>query len=161
MKLPVFTLLIALGAASLLAQAPEQPAAGPPSSDLGFTYSVPHNWEVLSAPETMAQKKAEASRNAVSEEEKKGLACLEPVLTARDGRSGSVLSVQALPYACFGHEMSPDDLPGFASGALEGLKQNFDVGESVSATYVLGTHRMYDQSRQGHHQGSSRGAVYR
>jgi hypothetical protein len=138
--------ILALGLSPiLLAQSPSpaQSPAGPHSIDLGFTYSVPHDWEVLNAPPTMDQQKSEASRNAATDEEKKGLACLEPVLTARDRKSGSVLSVEALPFACFGHEMTNDDLPGFAAGAPEVLRQSFDLGDPVFASYVLGTHNMW------------------
>ena len=139
MKAAILILLLACSGTALRAQ----PAAGAQSADLGFTYSVPHDWEVLSAPPTVSQTKAAASQTAGTEEEKKGLACLEPVLTARDSKSGSILSVEALPFACFGQAMTNDDLPGFAAGAPEVLKQNFDLGEPVTATYVLGTHSMW------------------
>lgn len=137
-------LSIALAGAIALAQAPGPSSpAGTGAADLGFTYSVPHDWEVLSAPPTMDQTKAQASQNAGTDEEKKGLACLEPVLTARDTKSGSVLSVEALPFACFGQAMTNEDLPGFAAGAPEVLKQSFDLGQPVTATYALGSHSMW------------------
>ena len=104
---------------------------------------MPHDWEVLACRPRWTRRSPKASQNAATDEEKKGLACLEPVLTARDRKSGSVLSVEALPFACFGHEMTNDDLPGFAAGAPEVLKQSFDLGEPVIATYVLGTHSMW------------------
>ncbi len=139
--------ILALGLSVVVSSAqspsPAQPPAAVQSADLGFSYSVPHDWEVLGAPPTLDQKKSEGSQNAATDVEKKGLACLEPVLTARDRKSGSVLSVEALPFACFGHEMTNDDLPGFAAGAPEVLKQSFDLGEPVFATYVLGTHSMW------------------
>lgn len=145
MKAVPFIVALGFWAAALPAQSPSpsQPTAGTHSADLGFTYNVPHDWEVLSAPPTLEQQKSEASRNAATDDEKKGLACLEPVLTARDRKSGSVLSVEALSFDCFGHEMTNDDLPGFAAGAPEVLKQSFDLGEPVFATYVLGTHNMW------------------
>jgi len=144
MKRAVLTALLAFPVAALMAQAPPaQPAAGAQSGELGFTYKVPNEWEVLSNPGTVGQTKSEATQNAGTEEEKKGLACLEPILTARDRKSGSVLSVEALPFACFGHQMTNDDLPGFASGAPEALKQNFDIGDPVFGSYALGSHRMW------------------
>jgi len=145
MKAQPFIVLLGLSAAVFVAQSPSpaQPQAGTHSADLGFSYSVPHDWEVLSAPSSVDQQKSEASRNAATDEEKKGLACLEPVLTARDRKSGSILSVEALPFACFGHELTNEDLPGFAASAPEVLKQSFDLGEPVFATYVLGTHSMW------------------
>jgi len=143
MKMALFIVVVGLLGALGAAQAPTQPATGTKSAELGFSYSVPQNWEVLTLPAEMEQKKAEASQNAASEDEKKGLACLEPVLTARDRNSGSILSVEALPFACFGHQMTNDDLPGFAAGAPEGLRQTFDLGEPVVAMYALGTHSMW------------------
>jgi hypothetical protein len=124
-----------------LSQAPDPPAAKAP--DLGLSYSVPSDWEILSMAPALERKKSEVSQSAATDDEKKGLACLQPVLTARDRKSGSILSVEALPFACFGHEMTNADLPGFAAGAPEVLKQNFDLGPPVTATYVIGTHSMW------------------
>ena len=138
MKAAILILLLACSSAALRAQ----PAAGAPSGDLGFTYNVPHNWEVLGTS-AMVQQKSTVSQSAGSDEEKKGVACLEPVLSARDRNSGSILYVEALPFECFGHEMTNADLSGFAAGAPEALKQSFDMGEPVTATYVLGTHSMW------------------
>lgn len=144
MRPAIFTVVLAASGGALWAQSPAvQPAAATQGSDLGFTYSVPSDWEILSTPPTMAAARSEASQNAATDEEKKGVACLEPVLTARDQRSGSILSVQALPFACFGKAMTSEDLPGFASGAPEVLKQSFDMGQPVTATYALGTHYMW------------------
>jgi len=140
MKAAVYAIALIFSASPLL---PSQSAGPVVSGDLGFSYRVPSDWEVLGTPPTMAQAKSEASQNAGTEEEKKGLACLEPVLTARDSKSGSVLSVQALPFACFGHPMTNEDLPGFAAGAPEVLKQTFDLGEPMTATYALGSHSMW------------------
>ena len=143
MKAALLTTILGLPFTVSAAQMrPAQPAAAQ-SGDLGFTYSVPPDWEVLSAPPTLDQKRSEASQNAASDDEKKGVACLQPVLTARDRKSGSILSVEALSFACFGHEMTNEDLPGFAAGAPEVLKQSFDVSEPVFATYTLGTHNMW------------------
>jgi len=136
-------LLAVFSAASPGQQAPSRPAPDSPSNDLGFTYSVPKGWELLDTPATLAQQQAEASQSAASEEEKKGVACLQPVLMARDQNSGSILFVEALPFGCFGHVMTSEDLPGFTAAAPEVLKQSFDVGDPVHVTYALGTHNMW------------------
>jgi len=143
MKTVPILLLALFSAASPAHVSPAQPATGTRSSDVGFTYNVPNDWEVLGTPSTLAQAKSEASQNAATEEEKKGLACLEQILTARDLKSGSILSVEALPFACFGQQMTEDDLPGFAAAGPEGLKQNFDLGKSVTGSYTLGSHKMW------------------
>lgn len=135
--------MVVFSAASPGQQTPSGPAPGTASNDLGFTYSVPKGWELLDTPATLAQQRTEASQNAANEEEKKGVACLEPVLMARDQSSGSILFVEALPFGCFGHVMTNDDLPGFVAAAPEVLKQSFDVGDPVHVTYALGTHNMW------------------
>jgi len=144
MKPAIRMTLLAFFCAALTAQAPPaQPTAGASSSDLGFTYKIPDDWELLTTPATMAQARSEASQAAGSEEEKKGVACLQPVLSARDPKSGSILSVEALPFACFGQQMTENDLPGFADAGPEALKQSFDLGKSVTGSYVLGSHKMW------------------
>ncbi len=143
MKELLLIVVLALSGACCPAPSSAQTPAASPSSKLGFSYTVPSDWEIVASQADMDQKKAEASQNAGTDEEKKGLACLEPILTARQPKTGSVLLVEALPFDCFGHELSKDDLPGFAAGAPEVLKQNFDIGEPVSATYSLGSHSMW------------------
>lgn len=144
MKPAIFIVVLVASGTALWAQAPAaQTTAAIQGSDLGFTYNVPTQWEILSTPPTMAAVRSEASQNAATDEEKKGVACLEAVLTARDRTSGSILSVQALPFACFGKTMTSEELPGFAAGAPEVLKQSFDLGQPITATYSLGTHSMW------------------
>jgi hypothetical protein len=143
MKTAIYSFVLAgFGALSGAQAPPAAPAPGSQAAQLGFTYAVPSNWQVLSTPPTMSATKSEAATNG-SEEEKKGLACLEPVLTARDPGSGSILSVEALPFACFGQTMTNEDLPGFAAGAPEVLRQSFDLGQPLTATYALGSHSMW------------------
>src|SRR5579871_1648942 len=103
MKAALLSMVFACAGSVLHAQAIPTPASpGNGSADLGFSYTVPHDWEVLSIPPTMDQARSQATQNAGTDAEKKGLACLEPVLTARDKKSGSILSVEALPFSCFG-----------------------------------------------------------
>jgi hypothetical protein len=45
--------------------------------------------------------------------------------------------------------MTEAQLPGFASGASEGLKQSFDMGEPVTANYALGSHTMWIERAKG------------
>ncbi len=143
MKAVILSMALVSAGCAVYGQAPSSvPPAGAGSADLGFTYNLPHDWEVLSSA-AMTAKKSEASQAGGTDEEKKGLACLEPVLTARDQKSGSILSVEELPFACFGQVMTNEDLPGFAAGAPEVLKQSFDLGDPVTATYALGTHSMW------------------
>jgi hypothetical protein len=131
------------------AAAPTPPAAQTHVSAMGFSYSVPKDWDVVDAQGTLPTAKAQADQNATSDEEKKGLACVQVALTARHGDPASVVVEVALPFECFGQQMSEQDLPGFAQGASEGLKQSFDLGEPVSATYMLGSHSMWIERAKG------------
>jgi hypothetical protein len=142
MKTAIFSVVLAGFGSVSGAQAPPATLPGSQAAQLGFAYTVPNHWEVLNTPPTIAATKSEAGRGG-SQEEKKGLACLEPVLTARDPGSGSILSVEALPFACFGQRMTNADLPGFAAGAPEVLRQTFDLGQPLTATYALGSHSMW------------------
>ena len=67
--------------------APAPPAAATQvhSSKLGFSYSVPSDWEVVDNQATLSTAKQQAGQNTTSEDEKKGLACVELDLTARHG----------------------------------------------------------------------------
>lgn len=146
-------LFFVLGGAALPSQTPGPTPDKTPfqthKSDLGFSYSVPKDWEVVDSQSTLPLAKQQAEKGATSEEEKKGLACVQIALTARHGNPSSVTVEVALPFACFGKELSEKDLPGFASGASEGLKQTFDIGEPVYGSYQLGTHGMWIERAKG------------
>lgn len=139
-----------LGCAVLVPQMNAQtPTLQAHASNLGFTYSLPSEWEVMAAPSSLAEMKQEQSQNATSEDEKKGVACVQLALTARHGDPASVVVVMELPFDCFGQSMSDKDLPGFAQGASEGLKQSFDVSDPVYGSYSLGTHPMWAERAKG------------
>jgi hypothetical protein len=157
MKAPFISgLLLLPGIVSLSqAPAPAPPAAATQShaSELGFSYSLPQDWEVVDAQVTLPKAKEQADQSAATDEEKRGLACVQVALTARHGDPASVLVEVALPFDCFGQEMSEKDLPGFATGASEGLKQTFDIGESVFGSYALGSHSMWIERAKGNPKG--------
>ena len=120
-------IMLVISGASSFAQAPPPATPAPPStpvapeakshvSPLGFSYSIPTDWEVVDAQGTLPRAKEEADKNATTDEEKKGLACVQVALTARHGEPASVLVEVALPFDCFGAQMTEKDLPGFAQG---------------------------------------------
>ena len=129
----------------------QTPTAAPEvhPSDLGFSYSLPSDWEVVNASPTLSGVKEQAQQNAATEDEKKGVACVQIALTARHGAPATVLVIVELPFACFGQTMSARDLPGFAQGASEGIKQSFDVTDPVYGDYVLGSHSMWIERAKG------------
>jgi hypothetical protein len=148
MRAASIALVVFLGGATLIAQAPAA-ASEAHASDLGFTYSLPQDWDVVNSNPTLPGVKEQAQQNASTDEEKKGVACVQIALTARHGEPASVLVVVQLPFACFGQSMNPKDLPGFAQGASEGIKQSFDVSDPVYGDYALGSHSMWIERAKG------------
>jgi hypothetical protein len=141
--------LLLLWAAPLLGQAPAAaPTALPHASDIGFTYSIPSDWEVTEAvPATAAQQ--QAIDNAPSEDAKKGMACAQMLLTAHHGEPPTVIVIVALPFDCFGQQMTGKDLPGVAQGASEGIGKNLDISGPSYGTYSLGSHSVWIERATG------------
>jgi hypothetical protein len=79
----------------------------------------------------------------------KGNSCAQVKLTATWGVPASVIVVVVLPFACYGQSMTEKDLPAFAAGASEGLKQAFELSEPVSSGYSLGSHSMWTERVKG------------
>jgi hypothetical protein len=148
MKPWLFTVPLALWGAYMGAQ-PPAPVAQVHTSGTGFSYSIPSDWEVVDAHSSLPDLQQQTANDAKSEDEKKGVACTKVELTARHGDPSSVIVVVALPYDCFGQVFSDKDLPGFGTGAAEGVKQSLDVSEPVYGSYSLGTHSMWIERAQG------------
>ena len=148
MRASSIAIVLWLNAVALAGQAPSAaPVAH--SSDLGFSYSLPSDWEVVNSTPTLSGVKEQAQQNASTDDEKKGVACVQIALTARHGDPATVLVIVELPFACFGQTMSARDLPGFAQGASEGIKQSFDITSPVYGDYVLGSHSMWIERAKG------------
>lgn len=148
MKALISTFLLLLSGIALAAQQPSATPV-PHTSELGFSYSLPGDWDVVTAAPTLSDVKKQAQKDATTEDEKKGVACVEIAFTARHGDPTSVIVVVQLPFECFGQSMSVKDLPGFAQGAAEGIKQSFDTSDPVNHEYKLGTHGMWIERTKG------------
>ena len=146
MKVRSFPLLLTLLAAQLLAQAPSPLVH---ASDLGFTYAIPSDWQVVDPSATLPSVQQQVTQNAGSDDTKKGIGCAQVVLNARHGNPTSVIVVMARPFACFQQEMTDKDLPGFGTGASEGLKQILDITDPVTASYALGSHNVWIERSKG------------
>ncbi|MGD0914029.1 MAG: hypothetical protein ABR928_19230 [Terracidiphilus sp.] len=145
--------LFALICTPLSAQA-QAPAASAPashtySSPLGFSYTIPGDWEVVDSQASLPDVKDKAAQSDTSEAEKKGVGCTQMGLTARHGGPISVIVQVALPFDCFGQRLTQADLPGFGAGAAEGLKQNFDISDPLVATYMLGSYPLWAERVHG------------
>jgi hypothetical protein len=132
----------------LIAQAPVLTTESH-ASNLGFSYALPSDWDVVNSAPTLSDVKQQAQQNASSEDEKKGVGCVELALTAKHGDPPSVVVVVQLPFDCFGQTMSSKDLPGFAQGAAEGIRQSFDISAPVYGDYKLGSHSMWVERAKG------------
>lgn len=142
--LPAF-LSVAAALQPPLPQAAPAAPAGPAAqshwaNDLGFSYHLPEDWQI-EIQEPREQRQAE--KPAPEAEEKTGIACTEVPMTARHGEPATVIVIVALPFACYGQSMTAEELPGFAAGAADGLKQVFTVSLPITATYTLAGHRMW------------------
>jgi hypothetical protein len=150
-------LLLTAGQA-LLAQALPAHAGHSYSSELGFSYDLPSDWEVATPQGDVSQAKAQAAQNATSEQEKKGLACAQMGMRAQ--HAGSVIVDVALPFDCFGQQLSESDLPSFGDGASQGLKQSFDIGEPSYGSYAIGSHKLWAERVKGAPKGQAAAAPY-
>lgn len=133
--------LLAIASLPLAAQAPRGL-----SDPLGFTYSIPAGWElVVPKPPQTTEQPSGPQNNPQNNlpAVKKGIACVEVPLTARHGDPVSAMVIVALPFQCFGQTMTDEDLPGFGSGVIEGLKTAFDLLDPISATYKLAGHKLW------------------
>jgi hypothetical protein len=158
MKARLFVTPLVLCAAMLAAQTPATPAAASASaapaaqthsSDLGFSYSLPADWEVVDTRPMLPAVRQQVTNEATSEGEKKGAACTQVEQTARHGDPASVVVVVSLPFDCFGQSFTGKDLPEFASGVAEGLKSAFTISDPVYGAYMLGSHSFWIERASG------------
>jgi hypothetical protein len=161
MKSSLFTALLILCAARLMGQTPAStpaPAVQTPAqarvaqthtSEIGFSYSLPLDWQVMDAKPMLPVVKQRETETATSEAEKKGIACVQIALMARNGNPPSIIEAMALPYSCFGQQFTDADLPAFAGGVAESLKKQFEISDAVYGSYKLGTHRLWIERAHG------------
>lgn len=143
------SLLVFCGA-SLLAQVPTSvPAPQPHGDDLGFSYSLPSDWEVVDALPALPALQQQEANGVTGEEQKKSIGCVKIPLTARHGTPPSVVVVMAMPFDCFGQTITEKDLPGFAAGATVGVKQTFEVSDAVFGTFPMGSHNLWIERAKG------------
>jgi hypothetical protein len=153
--LPAISVLFfafALGQAGVTQNSPAQPAqpsvhapAQVENKDIGFSFSLPGEWEVVGATPALPAQQKKEEQKAPTAEVRQGIACIDIPLTAQRGNPASVIVIVALPFECFGQTMAYDDLPGFGQGATEGLKRTLDIFEPISASYSLADHRIWIQ----------------
>jgi hypothetical protein len=167
MRFSIAASLLAVSSMPLAAQSPapadgQPPAAatapvGPPQihdTNIGFSYSLPADWETLASQMAQPDVPYPAAMGA-----RKGNACAQVELTARHGKPASVVVVTALPFDCYGQPLTDKNLADFATGAAEGLKQTFDIANPFVANYSLGSHKMWGERATGTVKGQP-GSIY-
>lgn len=143
----------ATGSSSENTPASSAPAAKPVTSvlppevkdsDIGFSYSLPEEWEALASQLPTADIPYPTVVGP-----KKGNACAQVELTARHGSPYSVIVVVALPFDCYGETLTDKNFSDFASGTAEGLKQTFDIANAEVTNYSLGNHKIWIERANG------------
>lgn len=152
-KVGSFAFCFALSTFPLLAQSPASGAISSVShsSALGFSYSLPGDWQVVESPaaSTLSGMKEQPQQNAPSADERKGVGCVQVAFTGRHGDPASVVIAVQLPFACLGQTATEKDLPGFAQGASAQLKQQFAFTDTAQSSYLLGSHSMWTERSKG------------
>jgi hypothetical protein len=114
-------------------------------SKIGFSYSLPADWEFVAPPTVRKQDIPYPSLLGA----RKGDACITVALTAKHGDPASVVVVTTLPFSCYGQTLKPNDLQNLGAGAAEGLKQTFKIHDSVQGNYSLGSHAVWIERAKG------------
>ena len=117
-------------------------------SDLGFSYSIPSDWDVVDTKPMLPSVLQKAARDYGNEAAKMA-ACVQLPLTAHHGNPPSAIAVVGLSFDCVGHPFTAQDLPGVATGVNEGLTKSVQIDNPVTNTYTLGTHSMWIQRATG------------
>jgi hypothetical protein len=153
MKPFVFIALLAFSCSALFAQphASAKPSAAlhTSTSDVGFSYSLPADWEFVDMSASLSALQKQTQQTAGDDELKRGAACMQIALTAHHGTPGSMIAAVVLPSDCMGKEMAPTDLPGFGIAATQGVQMGFDVGDPLLAEYSLGSHKVWAARAKG------------
>src|ERR1035438_3741118 len=119
MKTRMFAALLFLCAVPLAAQAPATtdastiPIPPPPptsdapahSSDLGFSYNIPSDWDVVDTKPMLPNVLQQAAKDYGNEAAKMA-ACVQLPLTAHHGNPASAIVVVGLSFNCVGHSFT-------------------------------------------------------
>jgi hypothetical protein len=135
-------------AASAPISQPSTPAAQSHASDLGFSYSLPQDWEIMDTPPMLPAMLQKAAREYGNETAKMA-ACVQLPLTAHHGNPASAIAVVGLSFDCVGHSYTTADIPSVASNVTDSMKKNVEIDNPVDNTYTLGTHGMWIERASG------------
>jgi hypothetical protein len=119
------------------------------SDAYGFSYRLPPRWHIAPEQSVLPAVKQSAEQSAKNPGQVLSIACAQVVFSAQQGKPPSVIVVAAVPFTCYGHAMTAQNLPGFAAGVSDGLKQDFNITQPVYGSYALGTHNFWIERAVG------------
>lgn len=146
-KLFLITAIFFAASLALHAQAPAQYT--PLTSDLGFTYTYPSNWEVVDFKPALPAMRSSLENSATSDAEKKGIDCVQVSLLIRNGSPASVIEALVLPFDCLGVTYKDSDIAAIGMGMAQGLGSSVDVKNPVYGSYKIGAHTIWIEKANG------------
>jgi len=155
MLLRLLPALLVLAAATIRQTTPSSSPPSPESNPIGFSYHLPDDWEIIGPKAPSPEQQKRQQQKVSSADEKRGIECLQVPLTARHGDPPTTIVIVSLPFACYGQTLTDGDLPGFGSGASEGLKEAFDIASPIEASYPLASHKMWIERARATPKGKS------
>lgn len=118
------------------------------SSDGGFSFDYPSDWEVLDAKPMMPAIQLKAEEKATTDMEKKGINCSQIALLLRHGVPASSLVVMVLPYGCVGPALNSNELAASAEGISVGIQKTYEIADPAYGAYKLGKHDLWIEHAQ-------------
>jgi hypothetical protein len=149
MKTIYLAVLLALSGALLAAQAPVSPATQTHSDPVGYSYTLPADWQMIDMQPALPAIRQRFEKDATSEGEKKGLECVQVAFTARHGDPASAILAVTMSFDCMGMTMKDSDLPAFAVGTASGLKKTWNIVDPQYGAYTVGSHSMWIERATG------------
>ena len=119
------------------------------TSDSGFTFTYPADWEVVDTKPMLPVEKLKAQEGAKSDLEKRGADCTQMPLMIRHGMPRTVILIMVLDYSCVGNAVNANDLASAGSGVAKGLTKNYEINDPAYGAYRLGTHNFWIERAQG------------
>ena len=117
-------------------------------SELGYSFAYPQDWVLMDTGASLPEVKQQAADEAKSDEGKQSANCAQMDMTLRHVSASGMIVAMALPFACYGQKLAPQDLAGFGGSVASGLSQAFDVQFSLTKTYRLGSHDLWVERDQ-------------
>jgi hypothetical protein len=122
---------------------------GKVTSELGFSYSLPSDWNIVDTRPMLPVIQQQAAKSATSEVEKKGVSCVQVPFKATHGDPASSVVVVTIGFDCLGQRYLDSDLASFAEGVAKSLKKNWNIVDPVYAAYMLGSHSFWIERASG------------